>query len=519
MAYQERTDWTNWDGPGPAPANVPRVRAEDVLRWERGISEGNRQFIEARDKALLIGSSTMAGMGTRLQAALTLRGVDGTFNRTAVGSWQASHIAAAVGTRPLVAEAFTIPASGAVTVKPTNMNEGNNTTAAIAVPGYFAGVIGMLASPAGQSEWTFTRDAAGSAVTVPAGTPFLPSVPGPRRRALALVNFGKNTLTATATGWDAQRCIQMTESIDEYLGGADGRVLIVGHFVNTTTPAQSTTRARTKTYNDYCRERFGDRFVDLGAYLTGTQVWADTGLTPTADDTTEQGLGNKPPSLSSDNGHLNAAGYDAAVALLMARVDALGWTAPPPPPAWTVKATENFNAADGDLTGKTTTTGALTWALPTNATTGLSILSNEATTASGTRKNVVDTGSADHRVRVRLSRLGTGAANRAVRVLARVTDTSTYYFASPRVDNTNDGVSIWKNKGGTVSSLKSSGAVIPKAGDYLDIEVKGGTLVAYLNDVEVLRTSDTELTGTRAGAEVQTATCAVDDFTVSVPAT
>lgn len=471
---------------------------------------------ESSGKAILIGSSTVAGMGTRLQAALGTRGVEATFNRTAVGSWQASHISAAAGTRPLVCEAFTIPASGPVTITPTNQTEANNVSAAIVIPGYFAGVIGMVSSPAGSGAWTFTRDAAGDPVPVPAGTPFLPSVPEGRRRGLAVVNFGKNTLTTTALGWDAARCVQMTESVDRHFGAADGRVLIVGHFVNTTTPAQSTTRTRTKAYNDYCRDRFGDRFFDLGAYLTGSQVWADTGLTPTADDTTEQGLGNKPPSLSSDNGHLNAAGYDAVVKAIMQRLEQLAWIAPPPPSSWTVKATDNFNRSNGALTGQGTTTGGLTWALPSGATSSLNISGNAVATPSGTSKNVVDPGSANQRVGVRLAALGTGPANRAVRVLVRVADTSTYYFASPRVDNANDGVSIWKNKSGAVTSLKSTGATVPANGDYLEIEVDGSTLIAYLNGAEVIRTADTDLATGKAGIEIQSVTCSVDDFSVSI---
>lgn len=42
MTFVERTDWQNWDGAGPAPERIPRVRAEDTLRWERGIADAHQ---------------------------------------------------------------------------------------------------------------------------------------------------------------------------------------------------------------------------------------------------------------------------------------------------------------------------------------------------------------------------------------------------------------------------------------------------------------------------------------------
>jgi hypothetical protein len=58
--------------------------------------------------------------------------------------------------------------------------------------------------------------------------------------------------------------------------------------------------------------------VDVAAYLKGTQVWVDAGVTPTAADLSAQTAGVLPPSLSSNPGHLNTAGYNA-VAIFVAR--------------------------------------------------------------------------------------------------------------------------------------------------------------------------------------------------------
>lgn len=474
---------------------------------------------ERRDLAMLVGSSTMAGLAVGLQNALSERGVSTSHNSSAIGSWQVSHMGAAVGTRPLVAEEFTIPSVGSVTIKPTNMTEANNTTARIEFAGSFLGVVGVLSSPAGSGTWTFTRDAQGDPMGVPAGVPYVPTVPAPRRRALAILNIGKNTLTTSRPGWDWRQCVASTESMDDYFGGPDGRVLIMGHFVNTTTPAVSTTRDRIKATNDYLADKFGDRFFDLGGYLAGSQVWVDTGITPTQTDLDEQALGNKPPSLSGDNGHMNAAGYNAVVNRIIAKLDELGWIPPAPPATWSVIATDNFNQIDGVLDGRTTTTGNLTWGTPASAT-SLDIVSNKVVTSSGTRKNTIDPGSNDVKMGVTLTSLGSTPATRGMRVMGRVQNLSTYYFVAPRVSATVDGLSIWKNVNGTLSALTSNSAAsfVPKNGDRLEIGLDGSTITAHLNGVEKLSVVDTELVSGLVGIEIASGECSLDDLTVSLKA-
>ena len=274
-------------------------------------------------KASSWGSSTAQRLGPDISDALTPYGIN--HFAGGYGSWQMSHIAAATGSRPLIAQEFTIPASGGVNITPTNMPEQNNTPATITILGAFAGISGTLSSPADSAVWTFTRATAGTATVVPAGTPFIPTKSAEFGGGITILNVGKNTLNVALMGWDVARVTAMTDEMVQHFGGAARNVLVMGHFVDTGKSSGDPTRARIVAYNDYCRTKYGDRFLDLSAYLTGSQVWTDMGITPTSDDLAEQATGNKPPSLAADAAHLTQAADLKVAQLIKNRLLALGW--------------------------------------------------------------------------------------------------------------------------------------------------------------------------------------------------
>ncbi|OGL21864.1 hypothetical protein A2707_00735 [Candidatus Saccharibacteria bacterium RIFCSPHIGHO2_01_FULL_45_15] len=499
--------------------------AADALYMPLGTGDDVGISGEDYTKSLGIGSSTMSGMLSRLVTAFSTYGISHASSATANGSWQISHMAAATGVRPLTVDTVSIPASGAIAVVPLNMGEANNTSSSITWPGALAGIPGTLTSPASSAIWTFTRTSSGSTVEVPKGTPFIPSTPTSYEGSVILLNTGKNTLTTTRTGWDAQRVIDLTDQIAAKFGGASGRVLVIGQFNNTNHPASSTTRDRITLVNNSQKATYGDRYFDLHAYLTGTQVWTDTGITPTTEDTDQQALGNKPPSLSTDNGHMNGSAYLAVVNKIMARLLELAWlpgAIPTTPGDRTIIATENFNKSDGSIIGQTTTTGVLTWAAPLNSPAGnfLNIISGRAANTNSTaRRAVLPTSGPNHRVTVTLAALGSDPATKALRVTARVADLNTYYFVSPRRNSTQEGISIWKNVGNVVSSLKSSGDIIPVVGDKLSIEADGPNIKAYLNDTVVLEAADTSITSNFAGLEVLSTGVQADDLVLELIST
>ncbi len=174
------------------------------------------------------------------------------------------------------------------------------------------GIKGTL-SPAALG-WTFTRSDTGGAEAVPAGVEFLPDAGLENRRSVQILNIGKNDLVfGVTTPNSLDQVLSNTRAADAWNGTGGKMVLVIGHFMPGATPAISPVRERIVAVNAALRARYGTHYIDLNAYLTGKQLWADTGITPTPEDLAAQALGNKPDSVSKDKLHLNAAG-NAAVA-------------------------------------------------------------------------------------------------------------------------------------------------------------------------------------------------------------
>lgn len=228
------------------------------------------------------------------------------------------HICARLGSHPaqLAFPADTIPATGAVTVTSPNMPAGATMRT---FTGSVAGVRGTLSSTA--SALTFTRTSSGSAVTVPAGAEFIPDI-GPQHRADVVVfEMGKNNLTGTAGRADLVN--RMFDEAVAWLSPRIKRLLVPGSFVNRNATAAA--KAQVLEVNAHRAARYGQLYVDVQGYVTGEQVWRDTGLTPTAADLAQQARGEKPDSLSLDDAHLNTAGQNAVFALFESRLDTLRW--------------------------------------------------------------------------------------------------------------------------------------------------------------------------------------------------
>lgn len=490
----------------------------DLNDWLLSLrGQGAIKLREDYDKAILVGSSTMQGMASRFANEFATRGITTTHSKTAIGAWVASTMGMAVGTRPLVSNEFTIPTSGGVVIEPLNMNESNHGF--VDIPGSFLGVSGVLTKPTGSNTWTFTRNEAGTARNVPAGTAFIPSEPEEYINGLAVLNIGKNTLTTTRTGWDAQRVIDMTESMIARFGGADGRVLVIGQFVNGGTPEVSTTRTKIDKYNDYFRERLGDRFFDFQAYVCGDQIWADTKLTPTQEDLDEQALGNIPPSVRNDPGHLNSIGYDATVKAIIKRIDLLGWIPKRPPIEWNVAATDTFNINYGKLLGTYTETGKLQYKLIPGSTSGCYVKDNNIGSMTGVTRIGIDPGTPDHMVEVTVSDLSSDPNNNGVRLLARAQGISTYYFVAPRASAAAHGYALWLAKsGGGLSNLGSRLDIVAKDGDRMGISAEGTTIKMWVNGEVIIEVENDELSTGSVGVELNgNAATTFDNMEIYVP--
>lgn len=267
------------------------------------------------------GSSSMARIDAEFGALFSSKGA--AYYAGGKGSEMAEHIAARLGSVPalVTVEGGSIPASGAVAITTSNVPLIN---AIRPYTGTLAGVPGTFGYRADPASFIFTRTTAGAVTPVPAGTPFIADASS-YRDATVLLWMGKNNMHL-ADGADT--AIRLTDASFDWLAPLAKRCLVLGHFVDTNWPAVHGERDRIKKTNDAHRKRYGRLFVDVSAYITGTQVWADTGITPTQADLDQQAIGNKPPSLSFDNGHLSEVA-DAAITnnLIAPRLTELGWYA------------------------------------------------------------------------------------------------------------------------------------------------------------------------------------------------
>jgi hypothetical protein len=238
------------------------------------------------------------------------------------GSESSTHGAARLGAVPalLTVAGGVIPAGAgsAIAVSCSNVAAASYFRA---TDGYLNGVKGQLT--ASDTTFTFTRSEAGAAVTTVGELPFIP-VDGPLHRAdVTFLNLGKNDIQLNMSPTDVIKRIDVSF---DWMAPLVKRVIVIGQFSNVGTASGSTNMTSLAQINTHCRQRYGRQFFDLGAYLAGSQVWIDTGLTPNAEDLAQQALGNIPPSLTSDNvAHMNSTARAAVALKLKAMIVSLGW--------------------------------------------------------------------------------------------------------------------------------------------------------------------------------------------------
>lgn len=273
----------------------------DMKRWAGWGSSTIEQFTE------------MSGLAQEMGA---------TYYNGGQGSEASTHVAARMGSVPalLTAADGVIPGAAGSTV---TLSCSNVTPIQYFRPtrGYLNGVLGTLT--ASNTAFSFKREAAGSDTPTVGEFPFCP-VDGPDHRAdVTFLNMGKND---TNYGYATAGIIKRIDESYDWLSPLVKRVLVIGQFRNVGTQPDSAAARSLTEIDASSKKRYGRQFFDLGGYLCSSQVWADTGITPTQTDLDQQALGNLAPSLSHDNAaHMNATARQAVAKQLKLKVQDLGW--------------------------------------------------------------------------------------------------------------------------------------------------------------------------------------------------
>lgn len=264
------------------------------------------------------GSSSMEFMQEQMRGQASRYGV--IFHGHGKGAEDGYQTAARLGSRPalMTAAGGVINASGATELSSSNVNP---AAAMLPYAATIAGVEGLITPEA--TRFVFARTHPGVEVAIEADTPAIPVAGHARRSDMTILNLGKNMVGKRA-GAGAE-IIELMDEAFAWLAPQKKRVLMIGHFANTGTPATGMYRDQINEVNNYLRRRYGRVFVDFEKFVTTSLVFDYLGTTPTQEDIAEQNLGNIPPGASNDGAHLHVAGRDAFARYLFDFMADLGW--------------------------------------------------------------------------------------------------------------------------------------------------------------------------------------------------
>lgn len=172
-------------------------------------------------------------------------------------------------------------------------------------------VKGTVSYSAAQSAWVFTKSDGSTVLAADQSYTFIPNAGTTFANGFQILNIGKNDIIRGSQ--TASDIIGFTTTAYNYLPQAGEQALVMGHFSHGSPTTTAETLALVKDVNDGLRSAYGDRFIDLQAYVTGSQIWKDLGITPTATDLDYQSRGLLAPSLTTDQLHLTTEASAAVV--------------------------------------------------------------------------------------------------------------------------------------------------------------------------------------------------------------
>ncbi|MDY0891888.1 hypothetical protein [Frigoribacterium sp. CFBP9030] len=191
--------------------------------------------------------------------------------------------------------------------------------------GTLAGVPGTLSRAAGSTQLVFTRTASGTAVPVPANTPFISAAGEQQADAVQVLFAGRNDIGFTSVaGPVVDRVVLAHLAMARRAGPHRRRFVTVGTTTATDEPRGSANHTAVTAINDTLARLFPQNYFDLRGYLV-TQSIYDQGITPTAADLAAIANDTLPPSIMTDSIHYTPATAATVAARLKAFCITKGW--------------------------------------------------------------------------------------------------------------------------------------------------------------------------------------------------
>ncbi|HHO0409740.1 TPA: hypothetical protein ACRR76_004305 [Klebsiella quasipneumoniae] len=250
------------------------------------------------------------------------------WNNQGQGGESSFQVAARWGAIPftLVFPGNVIPASGTVAVTCTQLPSNFCNNFLKTYSGVVGGVAGTLSWSSASLQ--FTRTTEGEAVSLSGGTDFIPTIPASYRDGVVLIWSYKNDMkynAATQTEINMDVIFNNVLKSFAHASTLAKRVIVIGIF-NDSSYTNEIYKTRLAEMNSRMKAHFGDLYCDTQDYICSSQIWTDTGITPTSDDLAMQAAGYKATSLSADSAHLNTTAHKAVVEhVIKPKLISLGW--------------------------------------------------------------------------------------------------------------------------------------------------------------------------------------------------
>ncbi|MGM1326441.1 hypothetical protein ACS0TW_10545, partial [Klebsiella michiganensis] len=248
------------------------------------------------------------------------------WNNQGQGGESSFQVAARWGAIPftLVFPGNVIPASGTVAVTCTQLPSNFCNNFLKTYSGVVGGVAGTLSWSSASLQFTRTTD--GAAVSLSGGTDFIPTIPASYRDGVVLIWSYKNDMKySTQTEINMDVIFNNVVKSFAHASTLAKRVLVIGIF-NDSSYTNEIYKTRLAEMNSRMKAHFGDLYCDTQDYICSSQIWTDTGITPTSDDLAMQASGYKATSLSADSAHLNTTAHKAVVEhVIKPKLISLGW--------------------------------------------------------------------------------------------------------------------------------------------------------------------------------------------------
>lgn len=318
LTSDDQVLFRSWDGPATDRWSAMWVPAGGGPTYPM---QSLANIIYAPGDSLTAGTgSTTAGTGYPFWLAASLgRQVinDGSGGQTS------EQIAARQGGAPATV-AFAGNQIAAVTTAQTvtvNVDLLTGAAGQFARTGTISGVHGTLTGATSLGAYTFTRDAAGTAVSLPGATPFIPD---------ALVNYGsqigvfwagRNNFKTDAPSVIVGNLQAMAGALRAY----SKRYVVLSIPPDASETTGSGVRSQLDAANSALASAFPNSWLDIAAYLRSAQAFTDAGISQTTQDTTDIANGVTPTSLRSDSVHLNDIGYRLVAAQVKNFLTSKGW--------------------------------------------------------------------------------------------------------------------------------------------------------------------------------------------------